>query len=34
MKFDSSFFLGVGVGLVGCWALHRYVRPLPSTKSQ
>lgn len=32
MKFDSSFMWGVGVGVVGLMAFHRWVKPMPSTK--
>lgn len=32
MRLDSSFWWGVGVGLAGAWAFHRYVKPVPSPK--
>lgn len=27
MLFDTRFLLGVGVGVTGVWAYHRYVKP-------
>lgn len=33
MKLDSSFFWGVAVGVVGVWAMHRYAKPLATTKT-
>lgn len=30
---DSRFLFGVGVGVLGVWAFHRYVKPMPSKAS-
>lgn len=30
---NGSFFVGVGVGIVGVWAWHRWVKPMATTKS-
>lgn len=33
MKFDSNFMWGVGVGVLGTWAMHRWMRPMATTKA-
>lgn len=33
MKFDSQFMWGFGTGVVAVWALHRWVKPMATTKA-
>lgn len=33
MLVDGRFWIGVGAGVLGVWAFHRYVRPMASTKT-
>lgn len=33
MMTDGRFWFGVGVGVTGVWAWHRWVRPLKTAKN-
>lgn len=33
MLMDTRFWFGALVGVGGVWAYHRYVRPIPTTKT-
>lgn len=30
---NSKFFMGVAVGVIGVWAMHKFVKPMPSNKA-